>query len=94
VGGGARNSLLCRLTAGATRRPVLAGPVEATALGNALVQAMAFGDLGSLADIRAVVRRSTTPRAFEPEDNADAWDEAYERFLRLVAATPDVGHGT
>ena len=93
VGGGARNQLLCRLTAGATRRPVLAGPVEATALGNALVQALAFGELGSLADIRAVVRRSIEPRAFEPEGSADAWDEAYGRMLRLVVATPEASDG-
>src|SRR5947208_2682227 len=58
LGGGSRNDLLCRLTADATGRPVYAGPAEATAMGNTLVQAMALGHLASLADLRAVARRS------------------------------------
>ena len=71
IGGGARNELLCQLTADVTGREVLAGPVEATALGNVLVQARAAGELGSLADMRAVsaavlrarpLRRLPTPR--------------------------------
>ena len=67
IGGGARNELLCQLTADVTGREVLAGPVEATALGNVLVQARAAGELGSLADMRAVsaasvrARRTTEP---------------------------------
>jgi len=66
IGGGARNSLLCRLTADITGREVLAGPVEATALGNVLVQARAAGELGSLADIRAVAAASVSPIVYEP----------------------------
>ena len=93
VGGGARNALLCRLTADATRRPVLAGPVEATALGNVLVQAMAFGEVGSLAEMREVVRRSTDLVAFEPAGDAAAWDEAYGRLAGLLAGTPMAGSG-
>ena len=88
VGGGARNALLSRLTADATRRRVLAGPVEATALGNVLVQAMASGELASLAEIRAVVRRSVSVDTFEPAGDAAAWDAAHDRLCRLVAATP------
>ena len=61
IGGGARNELLCRLTADVTGREVLAGPVEATALGNVLVQARAAGELGSLADMRAVAAASADP---------------------------------
>jgi rhamnulokinase len=68
VGGGSRNELLCRLTAEATGLPVVAGPVEATALGNVLVQARAVGVVpGDLAALRSLVRASTTLRRYEPE---------------------------
>jgi rhamnulokinase len=83
VGGGSRNTLLCRLTADATARPVVAGPAEATALGNALVQVQARGHVQSLDDIREVVRRSTTLAVYEP-GGGGGWADAYERFLRLV----------
>ena len=78
IGGGARNELLCRLTADLLRRPVLAGPVEATALGNVLVQARAVGELGSLAELRAVAAASAEPVVYEPSGDAE---EIYERFL-------------
>jgi rhamnulokinase len=84
VGGGAQNTLLCRLTAGATRRPVVAGPVEATALGNVMVQAYARGYVGSLAEIREVVRSSTEVRTYVPEGSADEWNGAFERFSKLM----------
>lgn len=67
VGGGARNALLCQLTANACGRPVLAGPVEATALGSVLVQARAHGTLrGALEDLRALVRRTSELVRYEP----------------------------
>ena len=66
IGGGARNALLCQLTADVTGREVLAGPVEATALGNVLVQARAAGELDSLADMRAVSAASFEPVHYEP----------------------------
>jgi rhamnulokinase len=66
IGGGARNALLNPLTADVTGREVLAGPVEATALGNVLVQARAAGELGSLADLRAVSAASFRPVPYEP----------------------------
>src|SRR5690349_16453184 len=66
IGGGARHELLCRLTADVTGRELLAGPVEATALGNVLVQARAVGELGSLADMRAVAAASVEPIRYEP----------------------------
>jgi rhamnulokinase len=66
IGGGAQNALLCQLTADVTGREVLAGPVEATALGNVLVQARAAGELGSLSDMRAVSAASLKPVHFEP----------------------------
>src|SRR6185312_8938530 len=75
VGGGARNDLLCRWTAEASGLPVLAGPEEATVIGNLLVQAIALGELGSLEDAREVVRRSFPLRVCEPSGSAE-WREA------------------
>jgi rhamnulokinase len=67
VGGGAQNALLCRLLATAVGRPVLAGPVEATALGNVLVQARAIGTLqGPLEELRALVRRTARVVRYDP----------------------------
>ena len=84
VGGGSQNALLNQFTADACDRPVLAGPVEATAIGNVLVQALGLGVLGSLADARDVVRRSFEVRTFTPRQ-PDSWRAAYERFLTLRA---------
>jgi rhamnulokinase len=83
VGGGSRNALLCQLTADAACRPVLAGPVEATAMGNILVQAHALGHVGALDDIRQITRRAASVVTYEPA-RYDGWDDAYERFLRLA----------
>lgn len=83
VGGGSQNGLLCQLTADACNRPVLAGPVEATAIGNVLVQAIGLRALGSLAEAREVVRRSFEVRTYEPR-NAQAWHDPYQRFLGLL----------
>ena len=85
VGGGARISLLCQMTADACARPVLAGPVEATAAGNLLVQAMAQGELASLEEARDVVRRSFSIDRYEPAADRAYWDDAWGRFQRLLA---------
>ncbi len=85
IGGGAQNGFLCQLTADVARRPVLAGPVEAAALGNVLVQLHAFGEVASLPEMRELVRSSTEIRAYEPDPNAGAWDALYERFLGVGA---------
>ncbi len=83
VGGGIRNTLLCRFTADATGRAVIAGPAEATALGNILMQALARGKVGSLPELREIVRNSTDVITYEPGPG-EAWDEAYERFVRAM----------
>ncbi len=83
VGGGSRNHVLNQLVADATGRLVVAGPSEATAAGNVLVQAIGAGLLSGLGQARCVVRESFELRAFEPRQSA-AWDEAYERFRRLT----------
>jgi len=77
VGGGSQSNILNQFTADACQRPVLAGPVEATALGNLLVQVRASGELSSLAEMREVVRRSTRVTTFEPGE-ASPWDAAYK----------------
>jgi len=83
VGGGARNRLLCQLTADATGRTVVAGPVEATAAGSVVMQAIATGHVGSLPEARDVVRRSFEIESFEPRPGP-ALDEALARLLRLA----------
>jgi rhamnulokinase len=81
VGGGARNTLLCQLTADACGLPVLAGPVEAAALGNALVQARALGELhGGLAELRGLVRATHEVRSYQPTGSPAAWDAAQARL--------------
>ncbi len=84
VGGGCQNESLNQLAADACGRPVVAGPVEATVLGNLLIQARSAGELGSLADLREVVRASSAPVTFEPS-NHPRWDVSYPRFVALVA---------
>ncbi len=84
VGGGSRNALLNQFTADASGRTVFAGPVEATVFGNVLVQARARGEIGSLAEMREVVRASGGVTQFDPRDEA-AWAESRERFGRLMA---------
>jgi rhamnulokinase len=83
VGGGCQNQLLCQFAADACNRTVLAGPVEATAIGNVLVQAIGLGMLGSLADARDVVRRSFELATYTPRD-PHAWQGPYQRFLQLL----------
>jgi rhamnulokinase len=76
VGGGARNTLLCQLTADACDRPVIAGPVEATALGNVLVQARADGGPADRTSMRALVARTQPTRRYDPTGDQTAWDKA------------------
>ena len=83
VGGGTRNRLLNQFTADATGRQVVTGPIEATAAGNVIAQAMALGCLASLEEGRQVVRNSFDIETYEPADPA-RWDEAYGRFLALT----------
>ncbi len=83
VGGGSRNALLDQLTANALQIPVLAGPVEATAAGNVLVQAMAMGEIASLDALRETVRASFEIREYQPEA-APAWQEKARRFNSLT----------
>jgi rhamnulokinase len=82
VGGGSQNALLCQFAADACGRLVIAGPVEASALGNVLVQAVATGHLSGFAEARERVAASCELATYEPASN-HLWDEAYARFLTL-----------
>jgi rhamnulokinase len=83
IGGGTKNRLLNQFTADAIDRTVVTGPVEATAIGNVLMQAIGLGHLSSLTEARAVVRNSFEVEEYHP-GNRDGWDEAYERLLNLL----------
>ena len=86
VGGGTQNRMLNQFTADATGRQVVAGPVEATRIGNLLVQAIALGIIPSLPEGRLLVRASFPPAVFEPTIQA-GWDLAYQRLLEVMAQT-------
>jgi rhamnulokinase len=84
VGGGSRNDYLNQATADAACRPVLAGPAEAAAAGNVLVQAVTCGEIASLADGRARLARGAGTRCFAPR-RAAAWAEATRRYREVEA---------
>ena len=83
TGGGARNGLLAQATADATGLPVVCGPVEATSLGNAATQLVALGELGGVADIRALIARTTDLRTWSPRPDP-RWEEAAARLREMT----------
>lgn len=83
VGGGVQNELLSQMAADACGRPVVAGPVEATATGNLMMQAVSSGDVDSIAAVREVIRDSFSVQQYEPQ-NQGPWDEAFERYVKLA----------
>ena len=83
IGGGAQNKLLCQFTADATKRQVIAGPVEATSIGNLLVQMASCGAIGSITEGREIIAESSELVYFEPTDSAQ-WDQVYYRFLEIA----------
>ncbi|MDE6489955.1 MAG: rhamnulokinase [Muribaculaceae bacterium] len=86
IGGGSRNALLNQFTANAICRPVVAGPAEASALGNILMQAKATGAIASLDELREVVACSTEPVRYEPE-SGDEWSREFERYKKITNLT-------
>lgn len=83
IGGGSQNRLLNQMTANSVGIPVVAGPCEATAIGNVMLQAKGIGLVNSLAEIREVVNRSVTPEVYEPQDTA-LWQAAYDQYLKFT----------
>ncbi|MEG2393420.1 MAG: rhamnulokinase family protein [Ruthenibacterium sp.] len=83
LGGGTKDALLCQMTANSCKLPVLAGPVEATALGNVIVQLVALGALPDIAAGRAILRKTEAVRTYTPCETP-AWDAAFEAFKALL----------
>ncbi|MDR1628633.1 MAG: rhamnulokinase [Oscillospiraceae bacterium] len=83
VGGGTKDGLLCRMTAASCGRTVIAGPVEATVLGNIAVQLIASGDIRDVAQAREIIAAGEHLKTYRPEESG-LWDEAYEHFLKIV----------
>ena len=83
VGGGIKDKMICQFTANATKRTVEAGPVEATSIGNVIVQAMAMGAIEDLSQGRQVVKNSFDIAQYIPQDSA-AWDAAYEQWKKII----------
>jgi rhamnulokinase len=86
IGGGCQNKLLCQFAADATGRQVIAGPIEATAIGNIMLQALARGYVKSIVEARELIRRSFEVTVYEPTI-ASGWDEAYGRYLQVMEKT-------
>jgi rhamnulokinase len=84
VGGGVQNRLLCQMAADATGRRVVAGPIEATALGNLAVQCLAAGDIASISQAREIIRRSFEVEEYTPGEMG-RWDEAFSWFRDLTS---------
>lgn len=84
IGGGSQNELLCQMSANATGREVLAGPVEATALGNGIMQLITLGRLESVSAARAMLAETMIHARYTPQHSAD-WEAAYKRFVALLS---------
>ena len=84
VGGGSQNRLLCQMTADVTGRPVLAGPAEATSIGNIAMQAIATGQIADLETARDLIDRSFPATTYEPNPDHAMWDAEYERWRALA----------
>ena len=89
VGGGSQNRLLNQMTADASGLPVVAGPAEATVIGNALVQLITLGEVADLRQARQAVAHTAELERYEPRDRTD-WDDAYGRYLALKSMARDV----
>lgn len=83
VGGGTKNKLLCQAAADATGRLVVTGPVEATAIGNIMMQAIASGDVAGILEARQIIRNSFDVLEYEPKETKQ-WDDAYARYRQII----------
>lgn len=88
IGGGANNKLLNQMTASALNRPVTAGPIEATAIGNLMMQVKASGEVKNFGEMRQVIRDSFDVESYEPKDT-DEWAEQLQRFMKIKTSKSD-----
>ncbi len=84
VGGGTQNKLLCQVTSDACGVPAVAGPIEATAIGNILVQLMSLGEIKTIEQGREIVRNSFDTVTYHPDPDREKWDRAFAKFCELV----------
>ena len=84
IGGGIQSHLLCQMTADACAKPVLAGPVEATVLGNITLQLLSTGAIGSLREARQIIKASEDIRTYEPQQ-AERWQQEYHRWEEITS---------
>jgi rhamnulokinase len=84
VGGGTKNAQLCQAAADACGRRVVAGPIEATAIGNIMMQAIADGAVSNIEEARQIVCSSFGVVEYVPSTHTGEWDGAYERFLAIL----------
>jgi rhamnulokinase len=85
IGGGVKNRLLCQFTANATKLPVVAGPAEAAAVGNIMMQALTLGYVSSVSQMREVIRNSFSMEDYQPR-HSELWDRAYERYKNILGS--------
>ena len=83
LGGGTKDNFLCEMTANCLNIPVSAGPVEATALGNIILQFIALGEIESVEQGRKIIAQNEKITNYAPSGNG-AWDEAYERYVNVI----------
>jgi rhamnulokinase len=88
IGGGSKNPLLNQWTANSIGIPVIAGPSEATAIGNIMIQAKAAGCIGTHQEMRQIIRESVQLDEFLPENHQE-WEQAYQKFLTITSITTD-----
>ncbi len=83
IGGGTKAEILCQMIANATAKKVIAGPVEASALGNVAVQLMTSGAIKDIGEARQIIKRSTAPKTYYPTDTT-AWQNAYQQYQSIL----------
>ena len=83
VGGGTKDTLLCKMTAESCAVPVYAGPIEATVLGNIAIQLMSSGDIKNITEARKIIAKGENLKKYVPE-NAEEWNKAYETFKNFI----------